>query len=89
MTEELGFDSWQGQQIFSSAKYLDWLWVSPTLPSNAYWGFSPGLSAWGLNLITHLHPAMTLRMIELFLHFPIYFDGIVLNYAQGQLYLYV
>jgi hypothetical protein len=54
------------------------LWGSPNLSSNGYRVLFPQ-SGWGLNLTTHLHLVLRLRMVELYLHSPVCLHGVVLT----------
>jgi hypothetical protein len=47
-----------------------------------------GKAAQGVKLTTHLHRVPRSRMVEICLHSPLRFNGVVLNLAQGQFYLY-
>jgi hypothetical protein len=70
MTEESGFDSPQGQRLFSYPLRPDRLWGLNGLLYIGYWGlFSRGLSDKDVKLIAHFHLVPLSRMVELYLHF--------------------
>jgi hypothetical protein len=53
----------------------------PTLgPTQPHIQYVPGALFPAVNLITHLHLVSRLRMVELYLHYPIYLPGMVFNY---------
>jgi hypothetical protein len=75
---------------FSSPQRLGQLRGPPSLLSNGYRGLFPkGQSGRSVNLTTHNHLMPRLRMVELHLLSPTRLDGVVLNQAQRQLYLFV
>jgi hypothetical protein len=55
MTKESWFNSWQGQEIFSSPQHPYWLWGPHSLPSDGFRRFFPwGYSSQKTRLSTHL-----------------------------------
>jgi hypothetical protein len=67
MSCESGFDS-QQVRFFSFPQYPDQLWGPISLLSNGY----KGLSGWGVMLTTHLYLVPRSRMVNLYLHSPIF-----------------
>jgi hypothetical protein len=63
--EDRGSIPGRGKRFFSSPQRPDRLWGPSSLLSNGYRGLSP---------------VPRLRMVELYLQFPIYLQSIVLNY---------
>jgi hypothetical protein len=61
MAKELGFDSWQRQETFSSPKHPDRLWGLPSL-SNGYWWLFPSGKRQEMKLKTHLLLIPRLRL---------------------------
>jgi hypothetical protein len=59
----VGFDTQQEHEIFVFRRDTDELWGPPILLFNGYQRFFPlGCNGWGMNLITHLHIVLRLRM---------------------------
>jgi hypothetical protein len=80
LTKESGFDSRHGKEIFLFTT-TSRLALGPTQPP-IQWilvVLSLGYIGQGVKLTTHLHLALSLRMVKLYHHFPIYLLGIVLN----------
>jgi hypothetical protein len=72
--EELGTDSRQGQEFFSSSQSTDRFCGSPNILSSAYSGFYlRGGSGRDVKLTIHLHVEPRLRMVKLYLPLPIVF----------------
>jgi hypothetical protein len=68
-------------KISSIRQRPDWLWGSPSLLSNGYPGlFGQWWSGRDIKPTTHLHLVPTLRMVELYLHFPFCLHREVFNY---------
>jgi hypothetical protein len=79
-----GSISGRGKKFFFTPQRPDWLWDPPSLLYNWYRGHVPqGYSGLMMKLTTNLHLVPRSRMVELYLHSPIYLHSTVL-----QLYLY-
>jgi hypothetical protein len=78
----------RGKRFLSSSQHPDYLWDTPDL-SNGYQGlFSQGQSCRSLKLIIHLHIVPKLRMLELYLHSPLRFHGMIKHRDNFTLKLY-
>jgi hypothetical protein len=63
------------------------LWGPTNIVFIGYRGLFPhGWGGWGVKLTAHLHPVPRSKLVELYLNSPIRLHGLVLNWAQGQLY---
>jgi hypothetical protein len=63
----------RGRRFSYTSQRPDWLWVPSSLLSNGYWVlFTREKSCRGMKLTTHLLQVPRSRMVELYLHFPIY-----------------
>jgi hypothetical protein len=78
--EKSGFNSRQRQGILSSTERPDRLWGPSSLLYNGYRGqFPRGVKRQGVNLTTHLHLVLRLRVVEPYLHSPICLHDVMLN----------
>jgi hypothetical protein len=69
------------KRFFSTPQRPDRVWVQPSLLSNGYRGLFPQRwSGCGVKLTAILHLAPRPRMVELYLHSPIFLYGAVLNW---------
>jgi hypothetical protein len=57
-----GFETWKGQEIFSSSIHTDRLCDPPSLLFNGHGGSFLWVKCVSVKLITHLHPVPSLRM---------------------------
>jgi hypothetical protein len=75
--------------FISSSQHPDRLLGQPSLLlHNGYWWLLHWQSSSrGIKLTTHLHLMPRSRMVELYLHFPIYTVAYGIIYLQGQLHL--
>jgi hypothetical protein len=79
-TKESRLNSRQEQEIFLSS-IMSRPALEPTQPP-VQWvpgAVYPGIKRQGVKLTTLLHLVPMLRMVELYLHSPIHFHGVVLN----------